>query len=241
MGGEPMLHTIFFDLDGTLLPMDEKVFTASYFKTLAAKAAPLGYEPKALADAIWQGTAAMVKNDGNRTNEEAFWRCFASIYGEQALSHKPVFDAYYANEFQQVRQDCGQNPKAVQAVKALQEMGLRLVLATNPIFPAVATESRIRWAGLEPSDFVLYTCYENARHAKPNPAYYQDILDALNLPAQGCLMVGNDATEDTAAAKAGLDVFLLTDCLINTRHEDISRYPHGGFDELMIYIHRQMA
>ena len=42
-------------------------------------------------------------------------------------------------------------------------------------------------------------------------------------------------------AKAGLDVFLLTDCLINTQQQDISRYPHGGFDELMAYIHRQMA
>ena len=70
---------------------------------------------------------------------------------------------------------------------------------------------------------------------------YQDILDRLGIPAKGCLMVGNDATEDTAAAKAGLDVFLLTDCLINTQQQDISRYPHGGFDELMAYIHRQMA
>ena len=236
-----MLHSVLFDLDGTLLPMDEKVFAASYFRTLAAKAAPLGYETKALIDAIWQGTAAMVKNDGACTNEEVFWRCFAGIFGEEALAHKPVFDAYYTHEFQQVRQDCGQNPKAAQTVRTLQGMGLRLVLATNPIFPAVATESRIRWAGLEPSDFALYTCYENARHAKPNPAYYQDILDRLGLPAKGCLMVGNDATEDTAAAKAGLDVFLLTDCLINTQQQDISRYPHGGFDELMAYIHRQMA
>ena len=236
-----MLHTVLFDLDGTLLPMDEKVFAASYFRTLAAKAAPLGYEPKTLIDAIWQGPAAMVNNDGACTNEEAFWRCFAGIFGEDALAHKPVFDAYYTHEFQQVRQDCGQNPKAAQTVRTLQGMGLRLVLATNPIFPAVATESRIRWAGLEPSDFALYTCYENARHAKPNPAYYQDILDRLGIPAKGCLMVGNDATEDTAAAKAGLDVFLLTDCLINTQQQDISLYPHGGFDELMAYIHRQMA
>ena len=120
-------------------------------------------------------------------------------------------------------------------------MGIRLVLATNPIFPAVATESRIRWAGLEPSDFVLYTCYEDARHAKPNPAYYRDILERLELPAEGCLMVGNDAAEDMAAAQAGLEVFLLTDCLINTRQQDISGYPQGGFDELMAYIRGRMA
>lgn len=236
-----MLHTVLFDLDGTLLPMDEKVFGCQLFPNAGSKGRTSGYETKALIDAIWQGTAAMVKNDGACTNEEVFWRCFAGIFGEEALAHKPVFDAYYTHEFQQVRQDCGQNPKAAQTVRTLQGMGLRLVLATNPIFPAVATESRIRWAGLEPSDFALYTCYENARHAKPNPAYYQDILDRLGIPAKGCLMVGNDATEDTAAAKAGLDVFLLTDCLINTQQQDISRYPHGGFDELMAYIHRQMA
>ena len=46
---------------------------------------------------------------------------------------------------------------------AVKELGLRAVLATNPIFPAVATRSRIRWAGLEPEDFELCTTYENSR------------------------------------------------------------------------------
>jgi len=32
-------------------------------------------------------------------------------------------------------------------------MGFRVALATNPIFPAIATEKRIRWAGLTPEDF----------------------------------------------------------------------------------------
>ena len=54
-------------------------------------------------------------------------------------------------------------------------------------------------------------------------------------------MVGNDAAEDMAAAQAGLEVFLLTDCLINTRQQDISGYPQGGFDELMAYIRGRMA
>lgn len=58
------LTTILFDLDGTLLPMDNDEFTRGYFKLLAAKMAPLGYEPKRLVDAVWTGTAAMVKNDG---------------------------------------------------------------------------------------------------------------------------------------------------------------------------------
>ena len=51
-----------------------------------------------------------------------------------------------------------------------------LVLATNPIFPAVAVETRLGWVGLTGSDFDLVTTYENSRSSKPNPAYYQSIL-----------------------------------------------------------------
>ena len=39
-----MIKTILFDLDGTLLPMDQEVFTKSYFAELAKKLAPYEYE-----------------------------------------------------------------------------------------------------------------------------------------------------------------------------------------------------
>ena len=97
---------------------------------------------------------------------------------------------------------------------------------TNPIFPAVATESRIRWAGLEPEEFALYTTYENTSYCKPNPAYYRDLIRRLSLDPQRCLMVGNDVSEDMeAASAAGMQVFLLTDCLINRKERDIRVYP----------------
>ena len=112
-----------------------------------------------------------------------------------------------------------------------------MVLATNPIFPAVATESRIRWAGLEPEDFTWYTTYENIGYSKPNPAYYQHILTRLGAQAEDCLMVGNDVDEDMGAAQqAGLSVFLLTDCLINREGKDITPYPQGDFDALMGFV-----
>ena len=49
-------------------------------------------------------------------------------------------------------------------------------------------------------------------------------------------MVGNDARDDLAAEQAGIPVFILTDCLINTENRDISGYPQGGFPELLAYI-----
>ena len=234
-----MIKNILFDLDGTLLPMDQDKFANGYFSRLVKKLAPFEYEPKETVDGIWAGTAAMVKNDGKATNEEAFWIKFKEIFGEKVLDDKPIFDDYYRNEFNEVQSDCGFNPAAAQTVKQLKEKGYRLILATNPIFPAVATESRIKWAGLDKNDFELYTTYENSHYCKPNPAYYSEILEKLSLNPSECLMVGNDATEDLAAKELGIEVFLITDCLINKKGTDISGCPQGGFEKLIEYIEKQ--
>lgn len=232
------MKTILFDLDGTLLPMDQEKFVEAYFGLLAKKLAPHGYEPKPLVDAIWKGTAAMVKNDGSCTNEQAFWRQFVNIFGERVRRDEPLFEEYYHQEFERVRQVCGFAPKAAETVKALKAAGCRVALATNPIFPAVATQARIRWAGLDARDFELVTTYENSRFCKPNPAYYQEILRTLDAAPEDCCMVGNDVKEDMAAARLGMQVFLLTDCLINPEGEDIHAYPHGSFEELMAFLER---
>lgn len=231
-----MITTIFFDLDGTLLPMDQDVFVKSYFGSLAAKMAPLGYEPEKLVKAIWIGTGAMVNNPGGRTNEAVFWEAFTGIFGQDVLKEMPYFDSFYRNEFQNARHSCGFNPQAAQAIREIKAMGFRTVLATNPIFPAVATQSRIRWAGLTPEDFELITTYENSCHCKPNPDYYRDILEELKRNPEECVMVGNDVSEDMVAETLGMKVFLLTDCLINKENKDIQAYAHGSFPELMAFV-----
>ena len=230
------IKMVMFDLDGTLLPMDMDVFTSGYFKMLAEKAAPRGYELHSMVKAIWHGTAAMVRNDGSCKNEDAFWKDFAATYGEKVLNDKELFDDFYANEFEEAKKFCGYNPKAAEAVHRIKDQGLRVALATNPLFPQIATETRIRWTGLEPDEFEFVTTYENIGWCKPNPDYYREVLRRTGLEGEDCLMVGNDVGEDMVAAELGMKVFLLTDCLINKSGEDISRYPHGSFDELEDYI-----
>lgn len=157
------ITTVLFDLDGTLLPMDQDVFVKEYFGRIAAKLAPQGYDPKKLVDTIWRGTGAMVKNDGSQTNEEAFWKVAVAVYGDRIVKDKHFFDKFYEEEFDKVGAVCGYHPAATQIVHGLKEKGLRVALATNPIFPARATQWRIQWAGLTPEDFELYTTYENSR------------------------------------------------------------------------------
>ena len=230
------IQVVLFDLDGTLLPMDQDVCVKYYFGLIAKHLAPYGYESEALVKAIWQGTAEMVKNSGEKTNEAVFWNCFTSLFGENARKDEPHFDAFYREKFDQVSVSCGKNEKSADVISLCREKGLRTVLATNPIFPSIATKKRVAWAGLSPSDFELITTYENSHSCKPNPAYYTEILQKIGVAPQNCLMVGNDVREDMVAETLGMKLFLLTDCVINKYGVDISRYPNGGFDELIEFI-----
>lgn len=235
------ITTILFDLDGTLLPMDNDEFTKVYFKLLSETLEPHGYNAKQLVNAVWAGTAAMVKNDGSRSNEEVFWEKFAEIYGEKGLADKPVFNRFYENEFKRTVSVCGHNSKAAEAVRKIKSEGYRVAIASNPVFPASAMESRIRWAGFSPDEFELFTSYENIGFCKPNPDFYREILKRLKIEADECLMVGNDVTEDMVAESIGMNVFLLTDCLINKEHKDISVYPRGSFEQMTDYIQSNEA
>ena len=230
------ITTVLFDLDGTLLPMDQQTFTLAYFAELGKKLAPHGYNQEELVKALWAGVAAMVKNDGSRSNEAAFWEVFASIYGEKAYRDSKYFDEFYRDDFEKVQPSCGYNPEAKKTVDRIKTLGYRVALPTNPLFPDTATAWRIRWAGFEPCEFEYFTAYDNSSYCKPNPKYYLEFLEKIGAKPEECLMVGNDVDEDMIAETLGMKVFLLTDCLINRHGKDISRWPHGGFKELNDFI-----
>lgn len=231
-----MIKAVLFDLDGTLLPLDQDYFISCYFKSMTQAMAAHGYEPKAFMDAVLKGTMAMVNNDGSMTNEEALWRSFNNSYGRDTRADEHFYAEYYKTAFQELQIECGFHPMAAQLVRLLRREGYSVILATNPMFPSIATHSRVRWAGLVPDDFDFITTYENSCHSKPNIAYYRDILETMNLKPEECLMVGNDVDEDMISETLDMKVFLLTDCLLNRKNRDISGYPQGSFPELLEYI-----
>ncbi len=231
-----MIKTVLFDLDGTLLPMDQDKFVKDYFGRLAETLSAHGYEPQKLYEGTWNGIKAMIKNNTDRPNMELWWDGFTEFFGQKALDDKDILNDFYKNDFGKVQKTCGFNPEAPKTVRKLKENGFRVVLATNPVFPAVATEQRIRWAGLTPEDFELYTTYENSTRCKPNLEYYTEILRKIDCRPEECVMVGNDVSDDMPAENLGMKVFLLTDCLINTKNENISKYAHGTFSDLWEYI-----
>lgn len=235
------IKAVLFDLDGTLLKMDQDEFVKTYFKYLAKHLAPRGYEPDKLLKVFWAGVNAMVVNDGTITNEEAFWKVFTEAYGEASIEDKPYIDEFYKNDFNQVEKVCGFYKEAKEIITLVKEKGKIPVLATNPLFPHTATENRMRWAGLKPADFAEYTTYENCHFCKPNPKYYEELLEKLNLKPEECIMVGNDVEEDMIPAeKLGMQKFLLTNCLINKDKKDISSFSQGDFKVLKMYLEEKL-
>jgi len=59
-----MIKAVIFDLDGTLLPLDEKLFVKTYLGLLGNYMEKYGYEKNALMKNILNSTTAMQSGDG---------------------------------------------------------------------------------------------------------------------------------------------------------------------------------
>ena len=218
-----MLKAVFFDLDGTLLPLNEDEFTKLYFGMLCKRMAPFGYNPEELVNVIWTGTKKMYLNDGTKTNEEVFWKTFEEFYGKEKLKDKDFIDEFYTNEFRKTKNSCDENPYALDIIKYCHDMNLITVLSTNPIFPKEGTKTRMSFIGLKESDFDYVTTYENSNFCKPNPAYFKMLLKKFNLKSDEVILFGNNTYEDGECAYAcGIKCYMVGDYIINhpkTQHQ----------------------
>ena len=228
--------TVLFDLDGTLLPFRQEDFVHDYFGRLVRKAMPLGFDKDTLVKAVWAGTGAMVENDGSKSNCQAFWEVFTHLTGRDREELEPVFLEFYQKEFDQVREVLQGPVDRSGLIRELRRRGCGLILATNPLFPPEAVETRLRWAGRTSADFDHITTYDNSCHCKPNPDYFRDILADTGRRAEQCVMVGNNAREDMVAGNLGMAVYLVTDHPEDCTDADLARYPHGSFAEMEAWL-----
>ena len=229
-----MINTILFDLDGTLLPMDINVFEKVYFGSLA-KHFTDKHDLQSFIALIWGATKAMVANTEHRTNEEVFMEAMQLSVNEQLEEYKARFSHFYQTDFDAVRQSLSKNEDILVAVKILKEKGYQLVIATNPMFPRLAIEKRIGWAGLDIDDFSYVTSFEDNHYCKPQPKFYQEVLSEIGKSASECLMVGNDTVEDLIAGKLNIATYLIEDHAIIREQAFMPTY-QGTYKDFLIFV-----
>jgi len=234
-----MIDTILFDLDGTLARYTQEDFIGVYFKEISKVFTKLGLDAEAACKGVWVGTKAMVLNDGTVLNSRKFWDAFAgfmNIDGEMLAAVENDCDSFYTNEFNVVESIVRHSDISKRLVRAVADMGYYIVLATNPLFPPCAVDSRLGWIGLSRDDFKLITHYENSSFCKPNPEYYYEVLSKIGKEPEQCIMVGNNPAEDMCVSQLGMEVFLVTDFMENEAGLDISEFRHGSLEDLERFL-----
>ena len=221
-----MINTILFDLDGTLLPIELDDFQNVYFSALTAKFSDL-VEASELIHMIMKSTQKMVLSTEKIKNETVFMESLKSFIKEgDLIIYQERFLDFYHNEFIALKDVIRPNSIIREAVTLLKEKGYDLIVATNPMFPQIAIEKRIQWAGFEPNEFIYMSSFEKNHYCKPNLDYYKEVLSDNNKLPFECMMVGNDPLEDMIASKLGLKTYLITDHLVQRDH--VYQADHSG-------------
>lgn len=215
-----IINTILFDLDGTLLPMDTELFIKRYFKELAVKLKD-HLTPEEVTKNLWESTKYMMEDgDKEKTNEQAFFEDFYKDMPHKEEVLTPLLEEFYEKDFNKVQDVSRQNEDMIASIKLLKEKGYKLVVATNPLFPRMAVINRIKWAGLNPEDFMFITSFEHMHFCKPDLDYYREILYNIEKEAKECIMVGNDVNEDMIVKEIGIKTYLIEDFIIGDIKND---------------------
>lgn len=209
-----MLQAALFDLDGTLLDIDIDAFLGTYFKALSGALSEVFTEPGELdraMRAIHDATGAMMRPHEPITNSEVFYEAFRELTGVSLEAHSDVIDRFYAEVFPTLQGGIGPARGGLEALRAARECGLRVAVATNPIFPRSAIVHRMAWAGIRPEDVDVITDFETMHATKPLPAYFRQTAGLLGVETSKCLMVGDDRMLDLSAADIGMRTFHVWD------------------------------
>lgn len=209
-----MIKTIIFDLDGTLINLKNDLFIKLYVEGIAKSYQKIR-DFELVKKTVETSFSYMVKTVDKRLNLVKFYDKFNEILDLDGSQNQELEDYFLLNYYPSVKVAISKNENMIKALKVLKEKGYQIILATNPVFPRKATYQRIAWGGLDVEDFDYITLGDSFYSCKPQPRFYQELLEKLNLKPEECLMVGNDMLEDMVAATMKMKTYLITDDILN--------------------------
>jgi FMN phosphatase YigB (HAD superfamily) len=234
-----MTLTLLVDLDDTLLNTNIVSFEQAYLKALASHLSGF-IRPDRMVKELLAATRQMILNDRpDLTMEEVFDAAFYPALGVSKTKLEEIISVFYEKEFPKLKSVTAPKADADRFVHWTFSKGHRLIVATNPLFPRTAIYQRLSWAGFPPDKypFSLISSYENSHFAKPNPAYYAELLAKLGWPDAPVIMVGNDLKDDIQpSAKLGLNTFWVNGGDATVESVGIQSTRSGNLDDLVAWL-----
>ena len=230
------IQAVLFDLDGTLIDVDMDQFIPIYLQRLTQYMSGQVSSARAVK-AIQHAVAAMFANtDADRTLESILHEVLESELAVSPARYSECLEQFCRNDLELLRPMVTSHPLSTQLIKSSLAKSWKVVLATNPIFPRVVIDARLEWGELDGDAFHHVTDYETAHFCKPSPGFFEEILDRLQVPAERCLMVGNDTLHDLSASQVGMQTCLLTPWRIKRLGAHFKADWQGDHAELLALI-----
>lgn len=227
-GNTDMLKAVLFDLDNTLILFDEAKFIGKYLPGVGAKFADV-IPPQSFGEKLIGATIEMHKNDGAMVNRERFLQSFAVDVPLPLDEIWQRFEKFYSEDFDSLKEMVIKPDYLQEVFRHIREKALKIVIATNPIWPLSAQMRRLAWVGLDDINIDLVTHIDNMGFCKPRLGYYRQICSLIGEEPGDCLMVGNDPANDMVAARTGMKTYLTDDHLKHVeRSLEISRQVIGN-------------
>ncbi|NLA26430.1 MAG: HAD family hydrolase [Firmicutes bacterium] len=231
---------LLIDLDGTLLDLDLDKFIPAYMQSLAKYFSHHLPKEKFAFHLLSATENTIGSKDHSLTNEAAFFADFCRRLEVERREIDPLIKEFYEKDFPRLSSWGAPRPHAPDVLETAQQRDLKLVLATQPIFPRVAIVERLAWGGLSAEPFDLITTMENMHYCKPHQEYYLEISRMIAVPPERCLMAGNNTQDDICAAQAGMGTFLVEGNIID-HGEDIPPIDYRGtLEELAAFIDEEL-
>ncbi len=175
-----MIKNIMFDLDGTLLPVNQDEFVMKVISVMEDELKKTDLNSEGFIKGLVMGIDTIVKkSDGKCTNEELFWEIFLENSGIDFEPAREFLTDFYNGAFLLATEIVDYNTIVPDSITYLKNKGYNMIIATSPVFPKVAITERMKWNDVFPEDFSYISTFENSTFAKPRKEYYKEIFSKI--------------------------------------------------------------
>jgi FMN phosphatase YigB (HAD superfamily) len=177
-----MIKAVLLDLDNTLLKNPDMAFAQAFLEQFEQH-----YKQAGISNAADNFRGAIQVMGAGQTGQQSNRALILEFLG----GGEEVFKQFYERVYPLLKSCISPVEGANKLIQHLRAMNLAVVIATNPIYPETAVRQRMAWAGLplEENSYSLVTSADNMHFAKPDPAYYAEILARVGIEPDEALMV----------------------------------------------------